>query len=312
MEVIKPNPILKFHENHLQNVRKVLGYEDINRLRQDIEQFDEWIKKQSHFRIKEFDREYLERLLIYNKGSIERAKKKFDKLCTCTNLMPDFLKGFDVRNEFVPLFKVYDTCLLPTPTEDNYRVVLVQATGEEHDDFEVILFYRYLIVIGHYLLTHDYCQGFEIVADFRKLTAKTVRKGNPIVVHKALTLLTECMGQRMKKIHFFNNSKFFEAMLFLIKQGLSSKLKDRVVIHSSNEELYKHLPREMLAKEFGGDEKSVKELAEIQFKELSSDANIAKLKFMEEAATDESYRLPCTFNEEYSGVPGSFKTLCVD
>lgn len=51
---------------------------------------------------------------------------------------------------------------------------------------------------------------------------------------------------------------------------------------------------------------------EIQFKELSSDANIAKLKFMEEAATDESYRLPCTFNEEYSGVPGSFKTLCVD
>lgn len=41
-----------------------------------------------------------------------------------------------------------DTCLLPTPTEDNYRVVIVQATGEEHDDFEVILFYRYLIVVS--------------------------------------------------------------------------------------------------------------------------------------------------------------------
>lgn len=54
MEAIKPNPILKFHENHLQNVRKVLGYEDINRLRQDIEQFDDWIKKQSHFKIKDF------------------------------------------------------------------------------------------------------------------------------------------------------------------------------------------------------------------------------------------------------------------
>lgn len=69
------------------------------------------------------------------------------------------------------------------------------------------------------------------------------------------------MGQRMKKIHFFNNSKFFEAMLFLIKQGLSSKLKERIIIHSKEEDLYEHIPREMLVKGFGGDEKSMKELA---------------------------------------------------
>lgn len=50
------------------------------------------------------DREYLERYLIYNKGSIERAKKHFDKVCTLRNLMPDFLQGYDIRNEFLALF----------------------------------------------------------------------------------------------------------------------------------------------------------------------------------------------------------------
>lgn len=50
----------------------------------------------------------------------------------------------------------------------------------------------------------------------------------------------------------------------------------------------------------------------MNFKEFSSDDHIAKVKFMEQASTDESCRLPGKFNEEYSGMPGSFKTLCVD
>lgn len=39
-------------------------------------------------------------------------------------------------------------------------------------------------------MSHDYCQGFEIVADIRKITAKTIKKINPMVLHKGLMLLT--------------------------------------------------------------------------------------------------------------------------
>lgn len=54
MEQIKTNPILKFNVNQLQNVRKALGYEDVNKLKQDIEHLTDWIKMQNHFRVKEF------------------------------------------------------------------------------------------------------------------------------------------------------------------------------------------------------------------------------------------------------------------
>ncbi|XP_075983864.1 uncharacterized protein LOC142981679 [Anticarsia gemmatalis] len=312
MEAIKPNPILKFNENHLANVRKAVGYEDVNRLKQDIEQFEDWIQKQNHFRVKEFGRDFLERLLIYNKGSIERAKQRFDKLLTCTNLMPEFLQNFDIRNEFVHVFNISDFCVLPTPTDDNYRVVMIVSTPDADEDYELIQSYRYMIVLCHYLLTHDYCQGFEFVCDLTKIHLGVVKKINPMIITKALMLITECLGQRMKKIHLLSSFKLFEMVLNLFKLGFSPKLRERIVVHSTVESLYDHIPRKHLPKDFGGEEKPMKELADNYFKELSSDEHIARVKFMSEAGTDESRRMACTFNEEYSGVPGSFKSLCVD
>ncbi|XP_075983788.1 alpha-tocopherol transfer protein-like [Anticarsia gemmatalis] len=312
MDAINPNSILHFNENHLANVRKAVGYEDVNRLKQDIEQFEDWIQKQNHFRVKEFGREYVERLLIYNKGSIERAKKKFDKLLTCTNLMPEFLQNFDIRNEFVYAFNILDICLLPKPSDDNYRIVLIVNNGKADENYEVVQFYRYMIVMSHYLLMHDYCQGFEVVADMTKINMGVIKKLGPVMIAKGLMVVMECLGQRMKKIHLFSSFKLFEVVFNILKIGLSSKVKERIIFHPTVDTLYEHIPREQLPKDYGGDEKSLKELTELNFKEFSSDEHIARVKFMSEAGTDESRRMACTFNEEYSGVPGSFKTLCVD
>ncbi|XP_075983935.1 alpha-tocopherol transfer protein-like isoform X2 [Anticarsia gemmatalis] len=258
------------------------------------------------------DPEYLERWLIYNKGSIERTKQRFDRLCTCTNLMPEFLQNFDVKNEFKSLFVIQDTCVMPKPTTDNYRLIITKASGLDDNDFKFIDYYRYLIVLGHYMLCNDYCHGYEMIADSRTITMNIVKKFNPIIIHKAMTLLVEAMGQRMKKIHLISGSKFFEAVLMLFKQGLSAKLRQRVIVHPNMESLYEHVPKELLPEELGGTEKSMKELAVQNFEAVSTEEHIGKLKLMEEATTDESCRLQCKFNEEYSGMPGSFKTLCVD
>ncbi|KAJ8711042.1 hypothetical protein PYW07_008284 [Mythimna separata] len=312
MEEIKPCPILEFNKNQLMTVRTCFGYDDLNKLKQDIDQFQDWISKQPHFRRKDFDRDFLERYLIYSKGSIERAKQRFDKLCTFTSLMPEFLQNYDIRNEFKPLFNICNTCLLPKPSSDNYRVVISTLTGEDDNKFELVSYYRYLIVLGQYMLQHDYCNGYELVGDSRNITMGTVKKLNPITIHKALTLIVEALGQRMKKIHLISGSKFFDTILLVFKQALSAKLAQRLVVHNSVESLYDHIPREHLPKDLGGDERSMKELTEMDFKEVSTDEHIAIVKNMETASTDESCRQSIKFNEDYSGMPGSFKTLCVD
>ncbi|XP_022834756.1 uncharacterized protein LOC111362325 [Spodoptera litura] len=312
MEALKPCPIFEFNKNQLLNVRKTLGYDDVNKLKQDLDQFEDWISKQPHFMVKEFDRDFLERYLIYCKGSIERAKQRFDKLCTYTNQMPEFLQNFDIRNEFVHLFNICDTFILPKPGADNYRVIISRVTGVDDDKFELISFYRYTIALITYMMHNDYCHGYELVGDCRSITLGTVKTLNPVTIHKGLTLISEALGQRMKKLHLISGSKFFDTVLVVMKQALTGKLAQRLVVHDCVESLYEHIPKEHLPKEFGGNEKTSKELAEMDFKEMSSDKHIAVLKRMETATTDESLRSSTKFNEEYSGTPGSFKTLCVD
>lgn len=73
-------------------------------------------------------------------------------------------------------------------------------------------------------------------------------------------ILQETMGHRMKKIHMISGSKVFEAMLTVFKQGLSAKLKERIVVHQGYESLYEHVPKECLPKDFGGEQRSIAEL----------------------------------------------------
>ncbi|CAB3222190.1 unnamed protein product [Arctia plantaginis] len=312
MEELKPNPILKFNEGQLQSVRQIVGYEDVNKLKQDLELLIDWIKKQNHFGVKEFDPEYLERVLIYNKGSIENAKLRIEKTCTYVNLMPEFLKNYEFGNDFQPLLNIVNICVLPKPTRDNYRILISQFTGIEDNKFDILDYYRYHVVIGLHTLYYDYCVGFELIIDLRMLTLGIVTKFNPVTMKKGLTLIVETTGERVKKVHLLCGSKFLETVILLAKQGLSAKLRERLVLHNNIESLYDHIPREELPKNYGGYEKSTKELSDMNYEEWSSDIHKSRLKLLENSATDESLRLPCKFNEEYSGMPGSFKKLCVD
>ncbi|KAH9638208.1 hypothetical protein HF086_002050 [Spodoptera exigua] len=162
------------------------------------------------------------------------------------------------------------------------------------------------------MMHNDYCHGYELVGVSTNVSMAIVKKLNPIVVHKAVTLIVDALGQRMKKIHLISDSKFFDAILMVFKQALTAKLAKRLVVHNSLESLHEHITREHLPKDLGGDEKTMKELAEMDFEAVSSDEHIAAMKRMETAITDESLRPTGQFNEEYSGTPGSFKTLCVD
>ncbi|CAH0595079.1 unnamed protein product [Chrysodeixis includens] len=312
MEAIKANPVLQFNKNQLTNVRKQLDYDDVNKLIQDVDHLDNWIRQQPHFRVIDFDREFLERFLIYNKGSIGRAKQRFDKLCTFINLMPEFMQNYDIKNEFGISLKLADVCVLPKPSPDNYRTLVTRMTGYENNDYVHITYFRYLTILVEYMLHNDYCVGYELLVDTRKLTLTTLKSLNPITSHKGMTLLTKALGQRIKKIHLISGSKFFNAVVAFGKQSVSAKLAQRIIVHDSVESLHEHVPRENLPVEFGGLERSTKELTELLFNEISSEENIARVKYMEKASTNELYRMSCKFNEEYSGMPGSFKTLCVD
>lgn len=54
MASTKATTLLQFNCNQIDEVRKLFNYEDNGRLMQDVDAFEEWINKQTHFKIKEY------------------------------------------------------------------------------------------------------------------------------------------------------------------------------------------------------------------------------------------------------------------
>ncbi|XP_045503277.1 alpha-tocopherol transfer protein-like [Colias croceus] len=313
MDTLRPSPVLQFNPNQIQEVRKLFNYDDAKKLEQDLDTFEAWIAKQNHFLVKRFDRNYLERLLIASKGSVETAKKRLDKLCSFRRALPEFLTNFDMKNEFIPKKKWCHTSIMPKPTADNYRVIVTRVHDPEAaDSVDFMHYYRFCIAMLDYMFNRDYNAGYEVVFDTRNYTLGVVSKLNPLAMRKAVSVYLEAISLRLKYLHVISGSKLFDAILKILKQALTEKLTHRIIVHDSMESLHKYVSPEILPADYGGKDKCLKDLFEAFLDEMCTDENIEHLKESEKAKTDESHRITLKFDEEYLGMPGSFKTLCVD
>ena len=90
------------------------------------------------------------------------------------------------------------------------------------------------------------------------------------------------------------------------------KVANRVHVHDTYEDLHKHIPKEILPKDFGGDEMSCDKLNELWKETLKSEESQKIIRDTEKLVSDETKRHESKFNEEYMGMPGSFRRLTVD
>ncbi|XP_073948230.1 uncharacterized protein isoform X2 [Choristoneura fumiferana] len=268
MEQLPKGTFLKFKPNQLQEIRKLYDLDKPGRIDEAVDLLVDWIKKQDHFRIKEFPREYLERLIIASKGSVERAKARFDKICTFRTLWPEFFTVSDIHT-FANYWCIFNSVFLPELTDDLYRVNLFKLSPKVPLNSNLILEYiRYSIIEGY--------------------------------------------GMRIKGIHIMTTSKMSDAFVAVLKQVLSKKVGGRIHVHMDIESLHEFVPKKILPSEYGGSAVSIEELRDSFLEELSTEEHIEYMKFSQSASTDESKRTKDKFNENYIGMPGSFRTLSVD
>ncbi|XP_049879558.1 uncharacterized protein LOC126376285 isoform X1 [Pectinophora gossypiella] len=314
MENIPEDRILKFHRNTLEDVRKTYGYESSADMKNAVDILDEWMKTQNHFVKKDFSREYLERTIITTKGSVERAKSRLDKVCTLRTLMPHFFGEYDVKEYFKEYYYKYFThAAMPQMTEDNYRVFVLKNVGSKYESRNFLDYYRLFIIFAEYLRAHDYANGYIFVMDYTELSLMDfLPKMNPVDLRQALTVLMEGYGVRIKGIHLITQSKFIDGVVAVFKQVLSTKVGERIQVHKDMDSLHKFVPKEILPREYGGEDKSLRELHDAWVEVLSSESHTMYQKMMNAAKTDESLRQTDKFNDQYMGMPGTFRTLSVD
>ncbi|XP_041968403.1 uncharacterized protein LOC121725466 [Aricia agestis] len=308
MEVIPKNEVLQTRAETLDFLRKQYNL-DKKIIHESINLLEEWLKKQQHFVDKDLGSEYLERALILAKGSVEKVKKKLDRLCTYRTLLPKYFEQFDA--DICRDSKYVIDGLLPKLTSDHYRVYFLKMVGGKPDDLQN--YYRWCTAMFEYLHTYDYCSGLIVIFDYTEADVLDIVKRTDIVdVHNLIRILVEGFGVRLKGFHIVSDSKVMNIVVSFFRQAASAKIAHRVTSHKDFDSIFQIVPKEILPAEYGGNCKSIHELHLDWVNVLSSPKFSAHLQKMKSMCTNEDLRQKDTFNNECMGMPGTFRTLCLD
>ncbi|KAJ2937965.1 hypothetical protein O0L34_g14248 [Tuta absoluta] len=314
MEVLPENEFLNFHPNTLKEVRQEYGLDKPGIMKDAVDILNNWIQTQSHFLKKDLSPEYLERMIISCKGSVERSKERLDKLFTLRTTSPLFFQDFDPQQDFLNMKNITYYVPLPNMTEENDRVYFIKVRGKKFSAELYLEGYKYCIMTCEYIAAHDYAQCYHVVIDYLDASiSDLVKAANLVELRQAIFTIIEGFGVRVKSIYILVNSKLVDVIVSIAKQVVSEKIGKRIHICKSYEELYERLPQKLFPKDIGGGERSLDELdTDWRMQILSEKFHEYWTMMTSSAKTDESLRPADEFNSQYIGMPGTFRTLSVD
>ncbi|CAB3222199.1 unnamed protein product [Arctia plantaginis] len=313
MKTSKDTPLYKFNTNTVEVIRKEYNLHNEGVIEELITSFEDWIRKQNHFKKRDFDRRYLETSIISAKGSLERAKNTLDKLCSLKSLQPHFFSKCDAKKELSDTSGLIIQGTMQKLLPNDYRLYLLKFTSADFNTSTFLDFQRFTILMSEYAKLYDYSMGYTCVIDCRDVNLMSLLpKINILDLRNGMTILIEGYSLRINAIHLISASKAVEALVALLRQVISAKIGNRIHVHKTLESLYNHIPKEALPEDLGGNEKTIKEVYENWKNVLSSEENVAYFKDILRAGTDEKYRLVDKYNDQILGMPGSFRSLSVD
>ncbi|CAG4932502.1 unnamed protein product [Colias eurytheme] len=313
MVEIQGNKMLQLHSDTVDFVRKSINLEKEEDRRHAIDILKKWVESQPHFLKKDFPDPYLESYIITSKGSIENAKKRLDKMCTVKTLMPEFFEELNPKKDLDVIFEVINVAICPKLTKEHHRLFVAKALKTPTNAQHISVVYRFCILISEYVRRYDYVDGFRVVYDLTEVDlVKFVSNINVVELRQAFSIYMDGYGMKVKGIHMITQSKAIDLLVQIFKQILKPKLASRIHIYKSSDELHDIIDKDVLPVDFGGYEKSIKEMQDDWVNVLSSKDVMDYMREMRGAKTNENLRQNNRFNEEYAGMPGTFRVLSVD
>ncbi|XP_046964432.1 alpha-tocopherol transfer protein-like [Vanessa cardui] len=314
MDTIPKDRILESKSDALTAIRKQYNLDKPGQMKEAVSILRDWVQQQEHFKKKDFSLHYYENCIITCKGSLERAKSQLDKICTMRTLLPQFFGDYNVKSDFESLNEIVYVFPLPKLTDDYYRVIIIKNYDiTVLKNSHLMDYYKEVIILAEYLKAHDYVTGFIAILDYSETNIMDiVSKLNPVELKQAMSILIQGYGMRIKGIFIISTSKVVNSMVAILKQVLSAKVADRINVLKDVEDIHNYIPQEILPKDYGGEERCSKDLRNEWLDALSSEEHMKYMREMNAAGTDETFRRKDSFNEQYAGMPGTFKVLSVD
>ncbi|GBP24615.1 Alpha-tocopherol transfer protein [Eumeta japonica] len=295
-----------------QKIRRFFEVDDEERINNGVATLADWCCRQEHFVEKKINTNILERLFVISKGSVEEAKRRVDSLLTTRGLMGELTLN-KTAEEFKCHSELFTYATLPKMHPvDQTRVMVIHFFTDKLDDLSMLAFHRFCILLTEYRHNFDYALAERYILDMKNFSFNLITKLSPMLLRKVEILCTKGYGIKIKGIHILNAPSFVDKVVYILKQGMKEKIGRRIHAHGTLEDLHKHIPKEILPIDYGGEDRSLAELHAKWMEETFSTTMAEYCIAAERLVTDESRRSADKFNEEYMGMPGSFRKLNVD
>ncbi|CAH2085353.1 unnamed protein product [Euphydryas editha] len=305
MESTSYHPLFQVTQEEMTNVRQSYNL-DVKKINENLDILEQWFKKQDHL---------VEALPYIRRGSIEKTKAIIDKVLTIRELLSDFFT-YDTNTIFDEFETFLDNIIItPLPKinpNDCTRIFLLGLMNADFEDINMVNIAKFACFLISTRMYYDYNFSHHLIFDFKHVKASAITKINPMVLRKIEVIFTDSYKARVKGLHVINAPPFIHKVVALISLVLKEKIIKRIYIHSTYDDLYQHIPKDILPKEYGGDQMSCEDLAQLMKDFIKSDAGRRTIEDSSKIVANESRRSTIKFNEEYMGMPGSFKNLNVD
>ncbi|XP_055903484.1 alpha-tocopherol transfer protein-like [Eupeodes corollae] len=285
-----------------------------NRIADDIAALRTWIIKQPHLHARTDD-QFLLSFLRGCKFSMEKAKQKVDYYYTIKTMSPEIFLNKQIDDRSMRLARHGHIIPLPTPLKpDGPRIHITRYANVNPKEFTILdLFKNQLRIFEIQMFEDDNCVigGVLNVADLGNIPKGLILQFDPVLIKKLSVFADKAAPIRIKGMHLINVPKEAAALINIARSLMSKKIRERLIVHSSLESLYKYIPQDYLPEDYGGHNGSLQDAIDIWEKRL-----LRYREFFEEDVqykANEKARIGSRMSpESLFGLEGSFRKLEVD
>ncbi|XP_050512835.1 uncharacterized protein LOC126888533 [Diabrotica virgifera virgifera] len=227
----------------------------------DILIIREWLKTQKH--LPEVPSNNMIEFFLTNcKFSIEKTKKNLDMYYTIQTLLPELYQNCNpCAPEMDRVHDIVSFLCIPTLTPTLHRLTVIQYHDVDANDNDMKGILSLFLRVFHEIRMHeDLAMGEIYILDLERIKFSVISRLTPLLFKKVGFVFEKIHSSRMHALYFYKAPTLFHNALILFKSLLSKKLSDRVHSYQSMDEITKHIPIELLPCDYGGQQKSIKEL----------------------------------------------------
>ncbi|XP_017101104.1 alpha-tocopherol transfer protein-like [Drosophila bipectinata] len=281
--------------------------------RSEIEKFLDWIHAQPHISKKFSEGEALH-FFHACRSSMEVAKQVLDINLTARTHLDEFFSNLDCeRPEIRRAMNTVSIVPLPGATPEGYRVIIGKLDDLNTSNYNFADVMKLYCMVFDFWMYEDGIQpGHVIVIDLKGCSLGHVARVGLLQMKKFLYYLQEAAAIRLIGFHFINIVPFMDKILALMTPFMKKELSSVLHVHSDLNAFFKFVPKQMLPKDYGGDEESTSLSKDIYYKKLL-DNRKEMLEFETRHQVNEKLRPGKPKNvSDLFGIEGNFKKLDID